>query len=440
MKFGWYKKSVIIAAIFCGGSAYGQIDSCNVFLRGNHLEIGISPSGSYGSCIDAPSGYHPRIGSTPSDYQPCSVILGAHPLGFVADPEFTGWSTDSSSHYMGDYFLPGTPFEGWSVQVAGVQYQGFNTQSSLPAGLTGSNTSYTSVVGQQTSTWEGSVDSLQITQLTSIDSGSLYFTVQVTFTNLYTHPMNNIYYLRSLDPDNDELWPGGSFTTTNTIVHQGPDTTLVTAYGPTGTWTMMGLGTTDTNSRCLVYDTWPIFSSVDLSRVYDQTFGPGFYAQGESDTEDIAIGLVYRIAHLSGVDSAADSTYRTTSTAPLHPANSATIKYFYAFGPAGIDSAISNLYSVDSVPNISLGVKNINGASAVKVFPNPASETFNVTGLNSGDQLALYDMMGRMVLGQVATGAGMNALSVRNLPAGAYILVARDSNGNVESRVPVRKL
>jgi len=435
--------SAAIAALFLAGSAQAQIDSCNVFLQGNHVEVGISPSGSYGSCVPAPSGYHPHGAIANSMYHPCSSgYESPTPLGFVADPLFTGWSTDSLSHYMGDYFLPGDPFEGWSIQIGGVQYQGFNTNDTLPAGLTGSNIGYTSVVGQVTSTWQGSVDSVEITQVTTLDSGSLYFTVQVTFTNLGTTPVNNLYYFRSVDPDNDETWPGGSFPTINNIVNQGPDTTLVTAYGVTGTWTTMGLGTTDTNARCIVYETWPLVPTVDLGTIYNQTYATGtsLYAQGATDTVDWSIGIVYLIPHLATVDSAADSIFRTTSTAHLHPANSATITYFYAFGQAGIDSALASSSRTDSTTNISLGVTNVNSNTTLKVYPNPANETFNVLGLNAGDQLVLFDMMGRVVVSQQVGSAGVNSLSVNNVAPGAYILIAKDVNGNVEARVPVQKL
>jgi len=445
MKRVYLLKSALIASMFVSGGAYAQIDSCNVFLQGNHVEVGVSPSGSYGSCVPAPSGYHPHGGLSDSYYHPCSS--GAYtptPLGFVADPEFTGWDTTSSgSHYMGDYFLPGTPFEGWSVQIAGVQYQAYNTEASLPTGLTGSNIGYTSVVGQQTSTWQGEVDSVQITQVTTVDSGSLYFTVQLTFTNLSTTPVNDLYYFRSVDPDNDETWSGGSFVTTNTIVSQGPDTAaLVTAYGQLGTWTVMGLGTTDTNARSVVYETWPLASTVDLGTIYNQTYAPStsLYTTGATNTADVAIGLIYHISHLATVDSAADSTLRTTSTAHLHPANSQTVTYFYAFGQAGIDSAITNTSRVDSTANISLGVSSINNNANLKVYPNPATETINVSGLNAGDQLSLYDMMGRQVLSQQVASGGINTVSINNVAPGAYVLIARDVNGNVESRVPVQKL
>jgi hypothetical protein len=448
MKPVYLLKYGIAATMLLAGNAYAQMDSCNVFLQGNHVEIGISPSGSYGSSVVAPSGYHAHGPAGPSYYHPCSSgATTGTALGFVADPLMTGWSTDTAalSHYMGDYFLPGYPFEGWSIQVGGTQYQAFNTTGTggYTGTLTGSNIGYTTAVAGVTSTWQGSVDSIEITQVTTIDTGNLYFMVEVNFTNLRLTPVNDIYYFRSVDPDNDETWPGGGFPTVNKIACQGPDTTLVTAYGLTGTWTIMGLGTTDTNARCLIYEGWPLPDTVDLSHVYNQTYSygtsfPSLYTAGGIDTLDNAIGLVYHIAHLATVDSASDSTYRTTSTAHLHPANSASITYFYAFGQAGIDSAFSAMNKNTPAVN-PLAVQSVNGSADVKVYPNPSKGLFNVSGLSAGDKLILYDMMGRVALAQDGS-QGVNTISAGSISPGAYILVVNDADGNVKSRIPLQKL
>ena len=437
-----YFKSAVVAAIFLAGNAHAQTDSCNVFLQGNHVEIGISPSGSYGSSVQEPAGYHGNVfdGST---YMPCGVSTsrGAH-LGFVADPQMNGWATTGTNHYMGDYFLPGSPFEGWELQIDTMRVQAFNSDTSGFDGTltgTGSNISYSSTPISSSSIWQGEFDTLMVTQITTVDSGSLYFTLQVTLTNLGVLPKNNVYYFRSLDPDNDQPWPGGSFSTYNKIAHQVTDTTVVTATGHTVAWSQLALGTTDTNARCLVYTDWPLAKTVDLGTVYNQSYTPAVYADGAEDDGDLAIGLVYHVAHLSGVDSAADSTYRVSAGAHLHPANSATMTFFYSFSQPGMDSALSAMNRTTTVL-LPTGVKNINGNGDIKVYPNPAKELISVTGLLAGDQLTLYDMMGKAILVQAISSQGVNTVSVGNIPAGAYILSVRDAAGNVKSRMPVQKL
>jgi hypothetical protein len=416
--------------------ASAQIDSCNVFLQGNHVEVGISPVGSYGSSVGAPAGYHGNVTDGSIYNSSCGhYSTGSNHLGFVADIDKDGWTVGTPA-YFGDYFLPGSPYEGWEMAIGGSVVKAINTDSTFTGTLSasGSNISYSNIGGVITSTWQGMVDSVQLTQVTTIDSGNLFFTTQVTLTNLSVSPVNDIYYFRSLDPDNEEVQTG-TFTTINTIAHQSPDTTVVTATGTTYSTDILGLGTTDTSAHCLVYADWPLPDTTLLSSVYNQTYsGVGtLYAQGASDTVDFAIGLVFSIPHLATVDSAADSVARTTASAGMHPANSATFTFFYSFGKAGMDSALSTLSKQAST---SLAIKNINAATEVKVYPNPTANFINVTGLNPGDQLSLIDMMGRT---SALPGNGTSRYSISNFVPGNYILVITDADGNVRSRIRVQK-
>ena len=416
--------------------ASAQMDSCNVFLQGNYVEVGISPSGSYGTSVAAPSGYHVHGPVTSSSYNPCGGATYGLRLGFVADPDMDGWSVGTPA-YMGDYFLPGSPFEGWEIQCGGSRSQQFNgTASGFTGAVSGSNISYSSTGGIISSTWQGNMDSLQITQVTSIDTSALFFKMSVTLTNMSVSGVDNIYYFRSLDPDNDETWSGGGFYTYNTIVHQGPDTTLVTATGYTGSISMLSLGSLDTNSRCVIYGSWPLDTSVDLSSVYDGTCSCTSAAGAHYDG-DVGIGLVYRIPHLATVDSAADSVYRTTSTLRRHPANSTTLNFFYAFGPTGLDSALSVFTRTTGAG--SLKVKNVNASSEVKVYPNPTTEKIRVSGLIAGDKVTILDMMGHeFVLDNLVSGTD-NQYSLNMLAKGNYLMVVKDAGGNIRSRVKIQK-
>lgn len=71
-----------------------------VFLQGNFIEVGIHAAGSFGTAGVAPAGFHPK---------------GVQQLGFVVDPGKDGWNTGSPAQ-SGDYFLPGTPEEGWGIK------------------------------------------------------------------------------------------------------------------------------------------------------------------------------------------------------------------------------------------------------------------------------------------------------------------------------------
>ena len=73
----------------------------NVFLKGEFVEIGVHPAGSFGSSTAAPSGYHSNA--------------PGNRLGFVCDINKDGWN-NGVPKLMGDYFVPGLPEEGWGMQ------------------------------------------------------------------------------------------------------------------------------------------------------------------------------------------------------------------------------------------------------------------------------------------------------------------------------------
>src|SRR5687767_10783989 len=77
-----------------------------IFLQGNFVEVGIHNSGSFGTANSSPSGFHPKIFGTDRR------------LGFVVDMQKDGWANGFPPQ-SGDFFVPGTPEEGWTVEWNG---------------------------------------------------------------------------------------------------------------------------------------------------------------------------------------------------------------------------------------------------------------------------------------------------------------------------------
>jgi hypothetical protein len=73
----------------CIPAAKAQLVSGNLFLKGNYVEVGVQPNGSFGSNVGAPAGYHPHIFATTM----CTSTASTSLLGYVADPAMDGWST-----------------------------------------------------------------------------------------------------------------------------------------------------------------------------------------------------------------------------------------------------------------------------------------------------------------------------------------------------------
>lgn len=112
----------VFALVLIANSSFAQIVGTNVFLQGAYLEIGEEGNGSFGA-NSSPTTYHSHtyVGSPAG---------GA--LAEVYDYGHDGW-TVGTPPYMGDYTYPGTPFEGWEIQMNGTraqQYQATGTTSS----------------------------------------------------------------------------------------------------------------------------------------------------------------------------------------------------------------------------------------------------------------------------------------------------------------------
>jgi len=108
-----------------------------------------------------------------------------------------------------------------------------------------------------------------------------------------------------------------------------------------------------------------------------------------------------------------------------------------------------NLYFYDHINNIirkvtypapvdtTTAVHYITITKSISISPNPASDNITISGLNAGDNVTLYNMMGM----QMNIGTANNGnYSLARIPADMYILFVRDKQGNVRKRQTVSKL
>jgi gliding motility-associated-like protein len=290
---------LLFAVLFvvCSKASLAQLVGTDAFLQGQWLEIGETTNGSFGANT-SPVGYHPHTFGTE--------------LAEVYDYGHDGWGVGAPP-FMGDYTYPGYPFEGWELQIGGVRNQAFQS-GGFPGGgtLTGNITSYSNIGGRILGNWTGSAapgNVLKIYQETRVDTGASWVVVTTKMYNTSAAPIPAVYYMRSCDPDNDETWPGGAFFTNNQVDYQNDPQhrVLVEATGQTGIYTRWGLGTKDCRAVAAVYNAWPLSGTVDLSTIWNQTYGTASYAVGVNDPGDIGIILVYNIGTILPFDSAAVS-------------------------------------------------------------------------------------------------------------------------------------
>ena len=291
-----------------GCDAYCEVvdQGTDVFLRSRLLEVGTAEAASFGASSTPPMGWHPR-----SD-------TGL--LGFVADPERTDWMD-----YKGDFFVPGTPEEGFGISVDGIDF--FNStlrgEQGIPGSFTGTRAECRPLVcglrGGAAAYWSGSVAGIAVDKEISVLNEGLFILVEVTLTNNGLIPAV-VTYMRNVDPDNMQPVTG-NFETTNTIIAQGDGTAtsqaLVTAT-TTGPDSYLALISSDPDARV----TFGGFTNRDPDAVYSCI---GFSCTpGDTATSDNAISLAIRKTILAG-DSVTFSYAYTLDAVEVATASACTI-------------------------------------------------------------------------------------------------------------------
>ena len=296
-------------------AAMADVVSGNVFLQGDYVEVGIHPSGSFGSSVNAPAGFHARGGS---------IRPGA--LGFVADPGKDGWTVGTPG-YIGDYFVPGTPEEGWSIEWntagGGAEHNfanhGLNSRFGVPA------TSLTETTSGDTrsAVWEGTAtigaESLKVTQTVRFNKSDAWFIINVTLVNTGTVPLDSVEYMRNVDPDNEQPLTN-SYTTDNYALNDNATNQRLIVGRGLAYASICGLGTID--SRAVVSTEG--FTNVDPDSILDSPITP---SQAAPVRADQAISLAYRFGTLA-------------------PGQSVSIDYAYILNEADLSVALGRLASV----------------------------------------------------------------------------------------------
>jgi hypothetical protein len=222
--FSGHKASVVIAAallVVAEAHATTQISGTHAFLKGQHAEVGVRPNGAFGS---TGADYTSISGS----FNGNSSASGTGPcLGFVVSRNKNGWNRATAGVQVdGDFFCPGTPFEAWTLTVAGNTALNDHSTTDISGTLGGL------VVGNSTTrhsvTWTGAAayNGVTVQHVYSVADDGQTLRMVTTLTNTTGSPIAGIKYARLLDPDNATGTVAGSsgantFTSTDTVVGQG---------------------------------------------------------------------------------------------------------------------------------------------------------------------------------------------------------------------------
>ena len=160
-----------------------QISNGQAFLQGEFAEVGVRANGAFGS-TSVPEYFHANP---------------ANCLGFRVDREMDGWGNIDSTD-DGDYFCPGSPFEGWQVKVGSSLGKNDHGQT----GVSGAVSDIQNSGSSQCVSWNSAspYNGVSISQRYCVPTAGQALHTDVTLTNTTGAAVSDIYFGRGFDPDN----------------------------------------------------------------------------------------------------------------------------------------------------------------------------------------------------------------------------------------------
>ncbi len=287
-----------------------QIVGTTGYIIGSHVEIGVDGTGGFeGASGAAPVGTHFRGG------------FGLN--GFVANPQLDSWA-----NYNGDFFTPGSPENGWGLQVGGVNYSN-NCVGEFA--INGSLTNYTHILDCYNLDWEGTAllgSNVIKTKINYfLQENDLFYTTTIVLTNNSTTTIPLMYYYRNVDPDNNESI-SFDFDTHNTIEDQ--------AGGPSGCQLACVSGS-QVSVPGVSSDSYLAFAAVGAD--YRVSYG-GFSNRSASDIWNGTGGLTGTVGSTNFADEAISLAFKIQN---FLPGTSRTIKFVTILNSSDKNRALANL-------------------------------------------------------------------------------------------------
>lgn len=159
--------------------------------KGEFVEIGINEKGVYGAnLLNKPASFH--------DNRDVDFNLL---FGFIANPLKDGWVD-----YDGDYFTPGSPEEGFAIEINGNNFNNNNSELlfEIPGEIKGVNL-LSSDCFEDTAqiTWEGNIQGLNIKRYYTVTVDGLFIQMTTVIKNITDETKNDVYFMHNVDPDNN---------------------------------------------------------------------------------------------------------------------------------------------------------------------------------------------------------------------------------------------
>ena len=181
------------------GARSATNEAGDVFLGGNYIEVGISKNGSFGTSLKAPDDFHSHALSSYS-YQ----------LGLISDGD--GWDVGNAPT-SGDFFLPGTPYEGYILHYT-MNGNSYNYRISERTGDIWDGKYFTAPSVVDESDIEHNKlkavfsvvtkEKVKLELTIEFDVDDVYYSTLVNVINMSDNEITDVIFTRDLDPDNDK--------------------------------------------------------------------------------------------------------------------------------------------------------------------------------------------------------------------------------------------
>ena len=445
----------------------------NAFIKTNLIEVAIKGSGAY-----------------ITDTVPEGSILLNNPVpmyGFIADYDMNGWDIGLPA-YSGDFCAPGSPVEQWGLSWDGTyNVNGAMGDDSIP----GKIVSYTANDDSISVVWMADSMELKLKQTTTAFTNKLFFLTKFSIFNTTPDTIKDIYYVRSIDPDNEQIWTG-DFTTEN-----GVDADTNYSYGKSFTYGLfLAMVTGDPLARGsygnfvlqdgFLYDPYfgnngyfltgslggdnsmqmsfyrpyiapgdsaefifaYVFSKAAMEEAYLATINNDYIVECQPDTTISAtavttttikiswtaeLGHVYYIIYTNLITGETDTINSFVSPLIIHDLEPCTAYEAYMITDCNDELTPSNLvtFTTDCVIPIN---ELSNDAPGFEIYPNPANNVINLKwndNLNSDFTFIVFDLMGKQLISNTVKWNSIdNSLSipVDQLPAGVYQIAIYSGN------------
>lgn len=283
--------SFLLFSVFSFSQLETQLIGGEGWAKGNFVEIGINSKGVYGA----------QTANRPATFHDNRDIDLNGLFGFIANPQADGWVD-----YDGDYFTPGSPEEGFGIQVDGLFFNNNNEggTNQIPGNVTGTEIISSDCFDDIAQiTWEGNVTGLNIRRFYSITEDGLFIQMMTFIENTSSVNKRDIYWMHNVDPDNNQSL-SGLYETNMELISQASsidDNICLVSASQDALSTPLDMDGSTVSLYARDARARVTFGGFNNRVPIDVWTGAGFFSNNEGDTAyvDDAISIAFNLGDLA---------------------------------------------------------------------------------------------------------------------------------------------